>query len=324
LTGVLKGIQSEHTIKSLRQGGPVKKSIVLSLAVALLLLAGTSTICSSAQDTANDNTPTFYRLIPGTCVNPWPRFTITYPKDWVARPLTGGGFFVASSTEPMDRREGVSVYAVWDSTPLDKYADWMVAYYKRMMSTDPTLVSDKPSRLRDGTPARELEFKMTMNGLPWNTLLVATRKGDILVSSNVSTRKGVIGEDLRAIAYSFQYGPGNDEPVKVPPDVQEFLDRWSNDVLSQDVAGVMANFSDKYLNTGARKKEMEQHWRQVISSLPPVLGKMVITDFVPEGDKAYLAGFVIVPGARFPIQDTSIIKENGKWKWYGNQREVVP
>jgi hypothetical protein len=53
-----------------------------------------------------------------------------------------------------------------------------------------------------------------------------------------------------------------------------------------------------------------------------------ITEFVPEGDKAYLAGF-----GRFNVGagmtttmfgEVAIIKENGEWKWYGNQREVVP
>ncbi len=63
----------------------MRKSIVLSVVTAFLLLAGASTISSSAQDTANDQTPTFYRLVPGTYVNSWPRFTIHYPKDWVER-----------------------------------------------------------------------------------------------------------------------------------------------------------------------------------------------------------------------------------------------
>ncbi len=64
----------------------MRKSIVLSVATAFLLLAGTPSISSFAQDTSNDQTPTFYRLVPGTYVNGWPRFTITYPKNWVERP----------------------------------------------------------------------------------------------------------------------------------------------------------------------------------------------------------------------------------------------
>jgi len=32
----------------------------------------------------------------------------------------------------------------------------------------------------------------------------------------------------------------------------------------------------------------------------------------------------IRPFGRVPIKDTSIIKENGIWKWYGNQRDAIP
>jgi hypothetical protein len=307
----------------------MRKSIVLSMAVALLLLAGTSTICSSAQDTANDQTPTFYRWTPGTYVNGWPRFTITYPKDWVERRCAGGGLFCASLPGSV-RMEGSAVYFVSEPTPLplDKYADWMVAYFKKTATTDVTLVSDKPSRLRDGTPARELEFKLIMNGLPWNILLLASRKGDILLSSNVSTRKGAIGEDLRAIAYSFQYLPGKDNPIKVPPDVQEFLDGWCNDLVAHDLAKVMSRYSDRYRDSGFKKRDIEEFFSQVIAGTTSQ--EVGVTDFVPEGNKTHLAGFTIVNKTiRFPLGGSSggtaaIIKENGEWKWYGNQRDPAP
>jgi len=49
-----------------------------------------------------------------------------------------------------------------------------------------------------------------------------------------------------------------------------------------------------------------------------------ITDFVPAGDRAYLAGFTVTNGSKWPLYGASIIKENGEWKWYGNQRDVAP
>jgi hypothetical protein len=61
----------------------MKKLIVLSLISAPALLALSR--IAHAQDAANDQTPTFYRLVPGTYVNGWPRFTIHYPKDWVEK-----------------------------------------------------------------------------------------------------------------------------------------------------------------------------------------------------------------------------------------------
>jgi hypothetical protein len=146
----------------------------------------------------------------------------------------------------------------------------------------------------------------------------------------VGSYSGKIGEDLRAIPYSIEFEPGKDEPVKVPSDVQEFLDRQGNDILSHDVAKVMTHYSDKYLNSGMRKGEMERFWRQMISFWISLKG--TITDFVSAGERAYLTGFVIgnfakppiTETAKIPITETSIIKENGEWKWYGNQRDVSP
>jgi hypothetical protein len=52
-----------------------------------------------------------------------------------------------------------------------------------------------------------------------------------------------------------------------------------------------------------------------------------ITDFVRAGDRAYPAGFFKgFPGfwGKGMLRETSIIKESGEWKWYGNQRDVSP
>jgi hypothetical protein len=48
----------------------MKKPMVLSAMIVLILLVGG--VFSPAQA----DTPTFYRLVPGTYVNGWPRFTI--------------------------------------------------------------------------------------------------------------------------------------------------------------------------------------------------------------------------------------------------------
>jgi hypothetical protein len=69
-----------------------------------------------------------------------------------------------------------------------------------------------------------------------------------------------------------------------------------------------------------RKGEVERNWRQGIGSITSQKG--TTTDFVPAGDRAYLTGFVITNSGTFPINETSIIKENGEWKWYANQRNV--
>jgi len=58
----------------------MKKLIVISVAGGLLFLAN-SFSPAPAQEASKDSQPTFYHLLPGTYVNAWPRFTVTYPKD---------------------------------------------------------------------------------------------------------------------------------------------------------------------------------------------------------------------------------------------------
>jgi hypothetical protein len=301
----------------------MKKPLVVSVIIAGVLLVWSIFTPAQPQDPANEEKPTFYRLTPGIYVNPWPRFTVSYPKDWVERPLAGGGLFAVSTPPgtPREEMESILVYGGPIPLPLDKYVDFMVPYFKRQ-ATDVTVVSDKPARLLDGTPARELEIKMVMNGEPIIWLGVATKRGDFLVSANVGTHKGTIGEDLRAIPYSLQYEPGKDEPVKVPPDVQEFLDSWRTAIVSHDVAKVMTHYSDRYLDSGMKKGEIERFWRQVIGPITSV--EVGITDFEAAGDRAYLAGFNSSYWGKNTLLGTSIIKESGEWKWYGNQRDVSP
>ena len=302
----------------------MKKPIVISVIVTLMLLAWSIVVPAQAQDPANEEKPTFYRLIPGVYVNGWPRFTIHYPKDWIERRLFQGGLFMAGSPGSPPMVDDFSVGYMADPWPLDKFVDFLVPYL-RAYATDVTVVSNKPSQLRDGTPAQEVEMKAVINGIPRNFLAVATDKGGILISVTVSTHKGTIGEDLRAIPYSLQYEPGKDEPVKLPPDVQEFFEKNDNNILSHDVAKFMANYSDKYLNSGMRKGEVERGIIQGIGGITSFKG--TITDFVPTGDRAYYTGFLrfVWRNQLFtnPFND-SIIKENGEWKFYGNQRDAAP
>jgi hypothetical protein len=190
----------------------------------------------------------------------------------------------------------------------------------RAIATNVTVISDKPSQLRDGSPAREVELEMVLNGAPFNCMGLVARKGDLWVNMALESRTGKIGEDLKAILYSIEFEPGKDEPVKLPPDIQEFLDRWYNDIIAHDVAKVMTYYSDRYLNSGNKKKEVEQFWRQFIGVWMSAKG--IVTEFAPAGDRAYLTGFVITNFGTWPITETSIIKENGEWKLYGNQRDL--
>jgi hypothetical protein len=140
--------------------------------------------------------------------------------------------------------------------------------------------------------------------------------------------QGTIGDDLKRIAYSLNVSQGKPQPAKLPPDVQAFLDKYSKDVDSGDAAKVMTNFSDRYLYNGMKKGDQELWYRY--SPMSPLTAgvtsaTVTVTMIEPQGDKAYLAGFYggklkSGPPGISPIADNQIIKENGEWKWYGNQK----
>ena len=46
--------------------------------------------------------------------------------------------------------------------------------------------------------------------------------------------------------------------LPVPPDIQEFLDQWSSDIVSHDVENIMTYYSDKYLDSGETKIAVEK------------------------------------------------------------------
>jgi hypothetical protein len=301
----------------------MKKLIPLLFVIAVTLLALSSFATAQPQDTAKEEKPTFYHLTPGIYVNGWPRFTIHYPKDWIERrPDHVTGLFAVRPSEAPQGGGGFGVFAGVNALPLDKFVDIVVPTWK-IAAKDVTVVNDKPSQLRDGTPAREVELQMILNGRPFNFLGVATKKGDLWINANVTSFEGKIGEDRRAIPYSLQYEPVKDEPVKVPPDIMEFLDKWCNDIVSHDIAKVMTHYSEKFLDSGMRKGGVEKHfWKLLIGFITSL--EVVITELVPAGDKSYLAGFMIVNWGKDVLRGTSIIKENGEWKWYGNQRDVSP
>jgi len=303
----------------------MKKLIVLSLAMAAIFLTWGSVAPARAQDPAKDDKPTFYRLTPGVYVNGWPRLSFHYPKEWIERPPMIQEVFRASVPGPVPAP--AFVYAPFappatpPAPPLDKMADFYATIFKNV-ATDVTVVADKPSRLRDGSPAREVELRMLMNGAPLNVMGLVAKKGDVTINMGVESVTAKTEEDLKAILYSIEFQPDKDKPVKVPPDIQELLDKHCSDLVARDVAKVMAHYSDRYLNSGMTKGEVERFWKQFIGSVTSY--KIGITEFVAAGDQTYLVGFVTSNLGIGPLRENSIIKEDGEWKWFGNQRNPTP
>jgi hypothetical protein len=106
--------------------------------------------------------------------------------------------------------------------------------------------------------------------------------------------------------------------------VQGFLDNYCSARVSEDLPKVMSHYPDRYLNSGVRKGETERYLKQGRLDISTTLA-ISVTAFVPAGDTAYLAGFASLNGEKWSMGiPTPIIKENGEWKWYGNQRDPLP
>jgi hypothetical protein len=302
----------------------------IALAIVLTPVMALFSVSAYAQSPAGDLKPTFITLTPGLYVHGWPAFTVSYPKEWVVAPPPPGAFFkVGSARQDLSPLPQLTVSVSTSILPLEDWAKmYMPAYLQ--VGTDIKVLSEKPSQLRDASTAREVELEFVpRNGPKMNHVILLTRKGLTWISITLGNDKGKIGEDLKNYAYSLTFQPGREEPVKVPPDVRAFLDKWSSDLASGDVERIMSNYSDQFLHRSQRKAGFEQWFRNdptaptkrgVISS------EATMTIFEPQGDKAYVDGFFLskakddADATKGPMAYQQIIKENGQWKWYGNQK----
>ena len=317
----------------------MKKLIVLAILMAVMVLVAALT---HAHSPANDLKPTFISPTPGLYVNGWPPFTVSYPKEWVEMPNYMGDVFVAGMARP-DIATGVYVPLIRidvNSTPLP-LEDWTKMYMPVFLqfATDIKVLYDKPSQLKDGTPAREAEVEFlykldptfgSLKDTPkYNNFVLMTKRDLAFVGIWMIDDQGTIGEDLKKYAYSFTFLQGREEPVQVPPDVRAFLDMYCADTVSHDVKTIMAHYSDRFHHSGGSKVAYEQWFRKGPGS-PIQMGvisqEATVTVFEPHGDKAYIDGFWLrktkgnATALKASMSYRQIINEHGEWKWFGNQK----
>ena len=296
-----------------------------------MLLVGNFSVPTQAQSPASQMKPTFLAPTPGTYVHGWPAFAVSYPKDWVEQPARPGEVIrVAdpnSKTVPRIPNFVITVFPI--PLPIDSWSKIFLPIFSRS-GRDFKIMYDKPSQLKDGTPAQEAELEWIRNdGVRVNMLLLNTRKYAPWISIIAASDKGKIDEDLKNYAYSLTFQPAREEPVKVPSDVQEFLNRFCGDLVSGNMERIIPNYSEQFLHQSMNKAFLEQWFRNDPIS-PIQLGvtssEPTVTIFEAQGDKAYVDGFYTskmrnaANAVRIPMNNQQIIKENGQWKWYGNQK----
>jgi ketosteroid isomerase-like protein len=298
------------------------KWVVLSVLCVLSALLWGGQVCAQAQGDlkAMLNPP------PGIYVNAWPGFTVSYPKEWVIQPIQGlPEFRVGAPRPPLPPSPGLEVTVGPPSVPLDKEAGSLAAWFGQLpFAKDVKVVSDKPTQLKDGAPAQEVEIEwvFAQAGVKINSLFLVTRKDDVGIWVDIYHDQGKIADDLKSILYSLKLQPSTQGVVKAPPDVEQFLTDWGAAFGSRNVDRVMTYYADQYLHYGRNKQAMAQTWTQVFAVLGPKITfcKASVAGFALDGDKAYVTGFHTDDYGKHPWASPEVlIKENGQWKWYGNQ-----
>jgi hypothetical protein len=314
----------------------MKKLIAASLFMAGIVFATGLSAPVQSQSPAPDLKPTFISPTPGLYVNGWPAFTVSYPKEWVERPGVRSAVFSVGISRPSLPPAPLLVVGV-QTSPLF-LEDWAKIWMGFFMTTgtDIKVLSDKPSQLSDGTPAREVEVEWLMttapgvgnikNGLKRRFFVLMTKK-DLTWIWIVLMDDEKIGEDLKSYAYSLTFLPGREDPVNVPSDVRAFLDMWCVDLMGHDVNTMMGHFSDRFLFGGASKPIMEQGFRNDPGLQRGLTScEATVTVFEPRGEKTFVDGFVLSKARgdgttlKAPMTFQQIINEHGQWKWYGNQK----
>ena len=275
----------------------MKNVIILSLLMAVMLLAGSFLAPTQAQTPPNDLKPTFISPTPGLFVNGWPAFTVTYPKEleWVEGPAVAPAIvFQAKAARPNLPPLSIAIGVTANDLPLEDWAKMIMPFYIEF-ATDVKVLYDKPSQLKDGTPAREIEVEyVTKDGRKQNNFTFMTKKDTVWVTISLADYQGRIGADVKRIAYSLAFQPDREKPVNVPPDVRAFFDMYCVDLLGQDVKVIMEHYSDRFRSSGMTKAYVERFFRNdPFSTIHKdiISEEATVTVFEAQGDKAYVDGF---------------------------------
>jgi len=108
------------------------------------------------------------------------------------------------------------------------------------------------------------------------------------------------------------------QAVELPTDVNAFITGYSHARINKDLAALADSISDRFLHHGVTKQMALRFLSETSSYISDA--KIVITRFEPKGDEAELDAWLEDKYFEAPFMvGCMLIKENGRWKWYGNQ-----
>jgi pimeloyl-ACP methyl ester carboxylesterase len=110
--------------------------------------------------------------------------------------------------------------------------------------------------------------------------------------------------------------------IKLPKDVRSFLDQFQKDMLTNDMKKISPHYAVNFKQDGYDRKAFLGVLSKTISFVNKY--KIKLTKHEPDknnSDIVLIDGSVDLGSMTVPFADHSmIIKENGIWKWYGNQK----
>jgi pimeloyl-ACP methyl ester carboxylesterase len=110
--------------------------------------------------------------------------------------------------------------------------------------------------------------------------------------------------------------------IKIPDDVLAFFEQFKKDILTKDMKKIEPHYAANFKERGYSRAEF-------LGALPGTLGfvndyDIKLTKCEPDAKNpnvVYLVGSVSLGGMIIPLPDGyQIIKEDGRWKWNGNQK----
>jgi CubicO group peptidase (beta-lactamase class C family) len=108
------------------------------------------------------------------------------------------------------------------------------------------------------------------------------------------------------------------EAVELPTDVKAFITDYNQAIFNKDVVTMADLISDRFLHDGVTKQMALRFLSGTLNYVSDA--KIITTEFASEGDKAKID--VVLKDKYFEAPfmiGSKLIKENGQWKWYGNQ-----
>lgn len=110
--------------------------------------------------------------------------------------------------------------------------------------------------------------------------------------------------------------------VKAPEEIQSFFDQFKKDVLTHDMKKISPHYAANFRQDGYNREAFLGILHKTVKYVTNY--EIQLTKYEPDKNNhqvVYIDGSVNLGSMIVPFADHSaIIRENGNWKWYGNQR----